>query len=432
MKKRGLVLGGGGAKGSYEVGAIKALEACGYTFDCVSGTSIGALIGAIYAQKDVERLVDFVYDLSPGMIVKNFFELPEDFEDLMDNKEEILSFISNFIKTRSNDITPLIETFQRMFDYEKFICSDVEYACMTYNVSKMVGQPFYKKEFRQDLAISIIIASASCFPAFPMMEIEGEKFIDGGYAENVPISLVKEMQVDSLVVIDIRGPGRYVDYPKDPSMFLIEPLLPLGNFLDFRKEQGIRSLFLGYLETMKYLERYCGYLYTFDLDSLSRLDAWEEYAKTQFDHLHIHFEDDFVFKASSSILGYEVKVVDTTYVRTHRYTILLEALALCCGVDIVVLYSFDEFIHAVQKHLHSLDSFELPDTLKDIVSFIKETKKEDLLVFFHDILIKNQENLPAYYEPLAAVLDVTYRLSVLWILLDHYLCRDETVNRLEL
>ena len=47
-KKTGLVLGGGGARGCYEIGAWKALDEAGIHFDVVAGTSIGALVGAIY------------------------------------------------------------------------------------------------------------------------------------------------------------------------------------------------------------------------------------------------------------------------------------------------------------------------------------------------------------------------------------------------
>ena len=89
-----------------------------------------------------------------------------------------------------------------MFDYDRFIHSNIEYACMTYNVSKMQAQPFYKKDISREQAVSIIMASASCFPAFPMMDIDGQKYIDGGYADNVPISLIKEMNADKIIVLD--------------------------------------------------------------------------------------------------------------------------------------------------------------------------------------------------------------------------------------
>ena len=50
--KRALVFGGGGSKGAYEIGVWKALDALGQTFDIVTGTSIGSMIGVFICAKD--------------------------------------------------------------------------------------------------------------------------------------------------------------------------------------------------------------------------------------------------------------------------------------------------------------------------------------------------------------------------------------------
>ena len=62
----GLVLEGGGAKGSYQAGAIKALYEKGYKFDGVMGTSIGAINGAFVAQGTEEKCFDFWENISPS------------------------------------------------------------------------------------------------------------------------------------------------------------------------------------------------------------------------------------------------------------------------------------------------------------------------------------------------------------------------------
>lgn len=101
VMKNGLVLGGGGAKGCYEVGSLQAFEECNIKFDCVAGTSIGAIIGAIYTQQTIDEVVDFVYAISPGQIVKDFFEFPDNFNDVLENKEQIKTFFEHFIKEKS-------------------------------------------------------------------------------------------------------------------------------------------------------------------------------------------------------------------------------------------------------------------------------------------------------------------------------------------
>ena len=56
MDERAIALCGGGAKGAYEIGAIKALTELGVSFDIVTGTSIGAVTGAMIVKADFDNL----------------------------------------------------------------------------------------------------------------------------------------------------------------------------------------------------------------------------------------------------------------------------------------------------------------------------------------------------------------------------------------
>lgn len=418
--KNGLVLGGGGAKGCYEVGSLQAFKECNIKFDCIAGTSIGAIIGAIYTQQTLDEVVDFVYAISPGQIVKDFFEFPDNFNDVLENKEQIKTFLEHFIKNKSNDITPLIHSFEKMFDYERFINSNIEYACMTYNVTKMQPQPFYKEDISREQAVSIIMASASCFPAFPMMEIEGQKYIDGGYANNVPITLVKEMNADKIIVVDVHGPGRYNSINQDDVSLYIEPILPLANFLDFRTEQGVRSLRLGYLETMKYLNEYSGYVYTFNRGSWPDIYRFEQYAKMVFKNHGVSFEGDFFYKAICSVLGYRPKKLTNLYFENYQFGMLLETLALCSGTDVVKLYDWEDFIKEVLYKLRTIQPIQQPKNFIDAIKTLKNTQKEDIVVYFYGLLKENEYRLPISYEPLKSIFDVSYALASLWCLLDRY------------
>lgn len=420
VMKNGLVLGGGGAKGCYEVGSLQAFEECNIKFDCVAGTSIGAIIGAIYTQQTIDEVVDFVYAISPGQIVKDFFEFPDNFNDVLENKEQIKTFLEHFIKEKSNDISPLVHSFEKMFDYDRFIHSNIEYACMTYNVSKMQAQPFYKEDISREQAVSIIMASASCFPAFPMMDIDGQKYIDGGYADNVPISLIKEMNADKIIVIDVHGPGRNNTINQNKISLYIEPILPLTNFLDFRTEQGIRSLRLGYLETMKYLNEFSGYVYTFNRGSWPDIYRFEQYAKMVFKNHGILFEDDFFYKAISSVLGYRPKKIINAYFEMYQFGMLLEALALCSGTDAVNLYDWKDFIKEVLQRLRTIQPIQRPISFMDAIKILKNAHKEDIVVYFYGLLKGNGYRLPITYEPLKSIFDVSYAMASLWCLLDQY------------
>ena len=72
--KVGLVLGGGGSRGAYECGVIKALDQLGVKADVVVGTSVGSLIGACYTQNEVEAAIEiYVSSAGPsGTLIESF------------------------------------------------------------------------------------------------------------------------------------------------------------------------------------------------------------------------------------------------------------------------------------------------------------------------------------------------------------------------
>lgn len=71
--KRALVLAGGGSKGAYEVGFIKALDELNIDFSIVTGTSIGALNGCLLAQGDKESLENLWKTLDVTQVFKDGF-----------------------------------------------------------------------------------------------------------------------------------------------------------------------------------------------------------------------------------------------------------------------------------------------------------------------------------------------------------------------
>ena len=88
-EKRALTLCGGGAKGAYEIGAVRALYELGEKFDIITGTSIGALTGAMLVQDDAEQLNRLWEGLSIRSVMTEGFAFDGSLETLFRNKGDI-------------------------------------------------------------------------------------------------------------------------------------------------------------------------------------------------------------------------------------------------------------------------------------------------------------------------------------------------------
>lgn len=417
-KINGLVLGGGGSRGCYEVGAWQAFEECGLHFECVSGTSIGAIIGALYTQGRLEDAIDFVYSLEPSNIVKNMPDIPENWDEVITNREILFRFLRDTIKD-GTDISPLKKSLEKIFNYERFENSKINYACMTFNVSQMKGEAFFKKDMNQEDALAIIIASASCYPAFPMANINGTIYIDGGFEDNIPINLCEEMGADEFVIVDVHGPGRVHPITTDAPYKIIQPLLQIANFLDFSKDQAIRSYRIGYLETMKYYNRYCGYLFTFDQSSWPTIFMVDRYLKLK---IHNQIPENAAEKAYPRILGYKPYPLDNDYNnQDYFYGRLIEILAFVVNMDPVKLYDYKDFLKELDRRLSELPEIAVPNSFMAIHEFIHSRKKEEVIHLFHHFLVHNQGKLPLLYEPLKNMFDTQYYLALVWYEMHLYL-----------
>ena len=106
--KYGLVLSGGGSKGAYESGCMKALQELGYHFDIVTGTSIGALNGLLVAQEDYQKLYELWDTLSLEKVLKHPIQFDFSIENLMNNSSNIGPFLKSYLDKKGADIEPLV------------------------------------------------------------------------------------------------------------------------------------------------------------------------------------------------------------------------------------------------------------------------------------------------------------------------------------
>ena len=266
--KRAIVLSGGGAKGAYELGVWKALRKLGIDFDIVTGTSIGALNGAMMVQNDYAKCLKtwyfMNYDYVSKMEIKGKFSSPT-------GRKEIIKKYTKGALTGGLEMDGLKEIIDYSIDTDVFLNSNIDYGLVTTTFPAFKGKFVKKSDMNKDNIKDYLLASASCFPAFKPTKIKNTLYIDGGYTDNIPINLAIDLGADEVIVVDMGAIGiNKKNVKKDIPITVIKPSSKLGNLLVFEKDYTREYMKLGYNDTMKLYSKFEGNKYTFKPGSLKR------------------------------------------------------------------------------------------------------------------------------------------------------------------
>ena len=261
--KRALVLSGGGSRGAYECGAWQALREMNIRLDAVYGTSIGAINAALVAQGDLDVAVKLWETIRLNQIVST--EEGEEFtvERMVSRKRDLIPFLVENAKNFLMDITPLENLMRETLDEGRVRASGMELGMMITRVPQLSAFEARLSDIPQGRLFDYLLASASCFPIFPLKQIDGEYCMDGGYADNMPLAMAIADGADEIVAVDIHPQPVHPEYGCMPFLTLVHPLHELCNFLDFNAQALRRSRLLGYYDALKVYGRFDGVRYTF-------------------------------------------------------------------------------------------------------------------------------------------------------------------------
>ncbi len=117
------------------------------------------------------------------------------------------------------------------------------------------------------------MASAACFPALRARQIDGVKFLDGGYSDNMPTGLAKTMGAEELVCVDLEGVGITRPNLTGLPTTMIRSYWELGDILHFDPDTAKRNMELGYYDTLRAFGRIRGCAYAVDSGADSSADA---------------------------------------------------------------------------------------------------------------------------------------------------------------
>lgn len=179
IKKVGLALGGGGARGWAHVGAIRALEEANIQIDYLAGTSIGALVGAVYVVGALDQLEALAEDISLQKLLP-LLDISFPSPGLV-NGDRIHEFIAEYVLDK------------RIED------ANIPFKCVATNF-------LLKQEvvFETGLMVDAVRASISIPGVFvPFQPEENVYLVDGGVVNPVPVSVVKAMGAEAVIAVNL-------------------------------------------------------------------------------------------------------------------------------------------------------------------------------------------------------------------------------------
>ena len=263
--QKALVLAGGGARGSYQVGVWRALMELDWHPQIITGTSVGGLNGAMF----VLDLYETARDMWLTIRSRDVMELPEENADL----SALHQFLRRVVKEGGMDVTPLEEIVERVLDEDALRAAPIRFGIVTVEQRGLRPRELTLEDIPAGKVKDYLLASAACFPALRAKQIDGVQFLDGGYRDNMPTALAQKMGAEELVCVDLEGVG--ITRPNRTGLptTLIRSYWELGDILRFEPATARRNIELGYHDTLRAFGRLRGCAYAVDSGAESSADA---------------------------------------------------------------------------------------------------------------------------------------------------------------
>ncbi len=263
--RKALVLAGGGARGSYQVGVWRALTELGWNPQIITGTSVGSLNGAMFALD----LYETARDMWTSIRSQDVMELPEETRNLT----ELHQFLRDVVRAGGMDVTPLEEIVERVLDEDALRASPIRFGLVTVEKRGLKPRELPLEEIPKGKVKDYLLASAACFPALRAKRIDGVQFLDGGYRDNMPTGLAQKMGAEELVCVDLEGVGITLPNRTGLPTTMVRSYWELGDILHFDPDTARRNIELGYYDTLRAFGRLRGCAYAVAKNEQTAQDA---------------------------------------------------------------------------------------------------------------------------------------------------------------
>lgn len=383
--KRAIVLGGGGTRGSYQAGFVKAIKELGIEYEIVTGTSIGSLNGALLVQHEEDRLIDLWEKMEVSRVINGELPAKLTIDEFLKESNLAKAFFKKYVKEKGADVTPLKELIHEYYNESKFLKSDIEYGLVTVHFPSLEPVFVTKDMMKDGRGEKYLLASSSCFPAFPLCEFEGNKYLDGGYYDNLPVELAIRLGATDIIAVDLEDTPTHIHFLNRENIKYIMPSFSLGSFLNFDRGMLDMNTKLGYLDTMKVFGKYDGLKYT-----LNKVDKFPDFFNEFYLNLLVyehHIERKILVSDGqivSSRLAKSERKASLTVVETNL-GIMDELLALM-NVDPYKAYDLDECLNMIHEEFKA--AFEpyytvVPEkNVMEVVKYVQSLDKKEIIKKF--------------------------------------------------
>ncbi len=217
--KIGFALGGGGVRGLANIGAMKALLDAGIVPDFVAGTSMGAIVGSLYADTldigHVERTIralltseefrEKVQMLSSGSDMDRGF-----FEKVFDTAKKGYFFYRFMFKESVVSAGAFFSEMDRIIPDRSFSTLRIPFACMALDIVSGLPQIIRSGPLR------IAVKASSAVPGIlPPVTIDGRACVDGGWVESVPVSAARVLGAHFVIAVDVSRDIEPINYKEE-------------------------------------------------------------------------------------------------------------------------------------------------------------------------------------------------------------------------
>ena len=420
-EKKALVLCGGGARGGYHIGVWRALKEIGYVPSIITGTSVGALNGALLTIKE-DELAEEIWQ---NMSMETVFNKKEKMD--INAIKSPAEFLLQIGEVGGIDPIPLKKLVNKLADEKKFRQSDIEFGLVVTAVKPMRMVTKFVDQMEEGKIADYILASSACFPIMKMYEINGENYVDGGYSDNIPFELALSRGAKEMVIVDMPGMFKLKKVEDiNSKVHYIFPKHDLGNFIIFNKETANRDIVLGYLDTMKVFDKLEGNNYTFKLGSNIEAIKYSSKIKSIYKKIFTNLPSIGTLEriATNKVVNHIKKYNEDIFENDSDVLNALEMAAEGYEIDYTKIYDFTELSEmVVQKYRETIQTEEYKRilSLSKILETVKSIDELRNLIKKYD-----SQNLIAYLVYLLTIPEITQmqknQILAITMIKPEYLC----------